>query len=117
MSVAVPIISIVLAAVLVLTGYATLTGREAVRRGVIEVGFPPSYVWLLGVAQLAGAVGLIVGLWWPALAIAAAGCLVVYFIGAVGAHVRVGHPRYAGPSAAILLGSVAALVLVVLNNA
>jgi hypothetical protein len=115
MSIATTAVVIVLAVVLVLTSYATLAGLPAVRRGIVEVGFPPSYLWLLGVAQLAGAFGLIVGLWWPPLGIAAAVCLVLYFLGAVGAHVRAGHPRNAGPSAAILLGSIASLVLVVLN--
>jgi hypothetical protein len=78
---------------------------------VVEVGFPPSYLWLLGLAQGAGALGLLVGLAWSPLAVAAAIGLVLYFLGAVGAHVRVGHPNRAGMSAVILLGCVAALAL------
>lgn len=112
MSVAVAVVSIVLALVLTFTAYSTLTGKEVVRRGIIEVGFPPTLLWLLGLAQLAGAIGIVIGLWWPPLAIAAATCLVVYFLGAAGAHVRVGHPRQAIPSTAILLGAVAALALI-----
>ncbi|MFE0379342.1 DoxX family protein [Streptomyces inhibens] len=108
-------VSIALALVLFFTAYATFTGKEAVRRGIEEVGFPVSLLWFLGLAQFAGAVGLIAGLYWPPLAIAAAAGLVLYFLGAVGAHVRVGHPRRAGLSAVILLGCVVAFVLVTLR--
>ena len=111
MPVAAATVSIALAVVLAFTAYATFTGREAVRRGVVAVGFPPSYLWFLGTTQFAGAAGLVAGLWWPPLAIAAATGLVLYFLGAVGAHLRVGHPQAAGPSAAILLVSIAALVM------
>jgi hypothetical protein len=81
---------------------------------VLALVLPPSFLWLLGVTQFAGAVGIVAGLWWSPLAIAAAIGLVLYFLSAVGAHVRVGHPRQAVPSAAILLGSISTLVLVIL---
>ncbi|MFH9087147.1 MULTISPECIES: DoxX family protein [unclassified Streptomyces] len=115
MSAAATTVSVMLAAVLLFTSYATFTGKEAVRRGIVEVGFPASLLWFLGLAQCAGAVGLIAGLYWSPLAIAAATGLVLYFLGAVGSHLRVGHPRRAGLSAAILLGSVTALCLVTLS--
>jgi hypothetical protein len=115
MPVATAVVSIVLALVLALTALATFAGREAVRRGIIDVGFPPSLAWLLGLAQLAGAAGIVAGLWWQPLAIAASAGLVLYFLGAVGAHMRVGHPRRTGPSAVILLGSLVTLVLVSLT--
>ncbi|WP_033213213.1 DoxX family protein [Kitasatospora phosalacinea] len=116
MHVAAAIVSIALAVVLARTAHATFTGQEVVRRGVVEVGFPPSLLWLLGLAQAAGAAGLLAGLFWNPLAVAAAGCLVLYFLGAVGSHLRVGHPERAGLSAAILLGCVLALALVLLEN-
>jgi hypothetical protein len=110
------VVSTLLALVLTYTAFATFTGREAVRRGVISVGLPPSILWLLGVAQFAGAVGIVAGLWWSPLAIAAATGLVLYFLGAVSAHVRVRHPRQAvAPAAAILLASIATLALAVLS--
>lgn len=115
MPAAVTAVSLMLAAVLLFTSYATFTGKEAVRRGVVEVGFPVSLLWLLGLAQFAGALGLIAGLYWSPLAVAAATGLVLYFLGAVGSHIRVGHPQRAGLSAAILLGCVCVLVLVTLN--
>jgi hypothetical protein len=54
------------------------------------VGVKPAYLPLLAASELAGAVGLLSGIWWPALGIAGGIGLVVYFIGAVVAHVRVG---------------------------
>ena len=116
MSTAAATVSLMLAAVLLFTSYATFTGKEAVRRGIVEVGFPASLLWFLGLAQFAGALGLIVGLYWSPLAIVAATGLVLYFLGAVGSHVRVGHPQRAGLSAAILLGCVSALVLVTMST-
>jgi hypothetical protein len=111
------VVSIALALVLLYTAFATFTGTETVRRGVIGVGFPPSFMWLLGVAQFAGAVGIVVGLWWPPLGIAAAIGLVLYFLCAVTAHIRVRHPRRAvTPSAAILVGSIATLALIILTG-
>lgn len=116
MSAAAVTVSVMLALVLFFTSFATFTGKEAVRRGVVEVGFPVSLLWFLGLAQFAGALGLLAGLYWSPLAIAAAAGLVLYFLGAVGSHVRVGHPQRAGLSAVILLVSGVTLVLVTLNR-
>ena len=44
----------------------------------------PRFLWVwLGVAKALGAVGLVVGLWVPAIGVAAAIGLTVYFVGAV----------------------------------
>ena len=54
-----------------------------------EVGVPRSWIPVLGVAKLAGAAGLLAGLvGLPALAIAAAAGLALYFVGAVATHLR-----------------------------
>jgi hypothetical protein len=54
-----------------------------------EVGVPRSWLPALGVAKLAGAVGLILGLiGLRALGIAAAAGLVLFFVGAVATHLR-----------------------------
>ena len=60
--------------------------------------------------------GLVLGIWWPALGIAAAVGLVVYFVGAVVSHLRVGDVKGIGPAAFLLMVSVAALVLLVLMH-
>ena len=79
-----------------------------------EVGVPRSWIPPLAAAKLAGAAGLIVGLVaLPALGIAAAVGLVLFFVGAVITHLRA-HVIYniAFPGAYLCL-SAATLTLVV----
>ena len=87
-------------AYLVLTGLAaaiaTFSAIAKLRRDpkvvrVIHdvVGVPMKYLPLLAACELAGAAGIILGLWWPALGVAAGVSLVVYFVAAVASHLRV----------------------------
>ncbi|RKN21238.1 DoxX family protein [Micromonospora musae] len=65
---------------------------------------------LLAFLELAGAAGLLVGLaWWP-LGVAAGIGLVLYFAGAIAAHLRVGD-RAVLPPALLLVVSLAATAL------
>lgn len=50
---------------------------------LIEYGVPRTWWTPLGLAKAAGSIGLIAGLWIPALGIAAAVGLILYFLGAV----------------------------------
>jgi hypothetical protein len=56
-------------------------------RNAAEVGVPASWLPWLAAAKAAGGVGLLVGFWLPLLGIAAAVGLVLFFVGAVTAHV------------------------------
>ncbi len=60
--------------------------------------------------------GLVLGIWWPFLGMAAGIGLVVYFVGAIVSHVRVGDVKGIGPAAFMLIISVAALALRVLAH-
>jgi uncharacterized membrane protein YphA (DoxX/SURF4 family) len=53
------------------------------------VGVPARYFPVLAALEIAGAVGIVVGLWAVPLGVAAAIGLVAYFIGAVAGHLRV----------------------------
>jgi hypothetical protein len=53
------------------------------------VGFPLDKLWFLASAELLGAVGLAIGLFWWPLGVAAAIGVILYFTGAVGSHLRV----------------------------
>ena len=80
----------------------------------VEVGVPRTWLPALGATKLAGAVGLLAGLvGLPALAIAAAAGLVLYFVGAVATHLRA-HVLYniAFPGAFLCL-SAASLALLI----
>jgi uncharacterized membrane protein YphA (DoxX/SURF4 family) len=53
------------------------------------VGVPMRFLPVLAALEIAGAVGIVAGLWIEPLGIAAAACLVAYFVGAVLGHLRV----------------------------
>ncbi|MEV7649131.1 DoxX family protein [Arthrobacter sp. NPDC089319] len=53
------------------------------------VGVPVSYFPVLAALEIAGAAGIIAGLWLAPLGIAAAAGLTAYFIGAIAGHLRV----------------------------
>ena len=90
------VVGIALGAVLVLACVVTAVADIGRHPGVLEqmehLGIDQRRVPLLGLAKVAGAAGVGAGIWWQALAIASGGLLVVYFTGAVAAHVRVRDP-------------------------
>ena len=99
------VLSLLLAAGLVFSGQAKIRGEETVGKSMRTVGFPDSRVPLLAVPLFAGALGLLVGIFWAPLGIAAAIGVVVYFVLAVGAHLRVSDfPGLVGPGVFLLLG-------------
>ena len=74
-----------------------------------RVGVPLSIFPLLAACELAGAIGLVAGIRWQRLGLAAAMGLVIYFIGAMLSHVRVGDFAGLGSPAFMLAIAVAAL--------
>jgi uncharacterized membrane protein YbjE (DUF340 family) len=88
MTVAMIVVSVLLAALLVVTAARKLSHRDAVVATYRRVGVPEERLNLLAALLLAGAAGLIAGLWWPPVGVAAAAALVAYFLLAIGAHVR-----------------------------
>ncbi|GIF62277.1 hypothetical protein Ais01nite_03120 [Asanoa ishikariensis] len=71
---------------------------------------PRSWGPVLGVLLAAGSLGLLAGFAVPLLGTLAAAGLVAYFVGAFGAHLRVGSRDLVGPAVFLAL-SVAALTL------
>ncbi|NUT34472.1 MAG: DoxX family protein [Hamadaea sp.] len=88
MSVATAVVSILLAALLVFTAVRKLSHDPSVVATYQRVGVPEERLNLLAALLLAGAAGLIAGLWWTPIGIAAASALVVYFALAIAAHIR-----------------------------
>ena len=89
-----------------------LTAHPKSVEAMQSVGVTPKQMRLLGVIELVGVAGLLVGIWVPVLGAAAAIGLVLYFVGAVAAHLRKGHgvAEWA-PAAVILAVAVASAVL------
>jgi len=102
---------------------AAFSGVAKIRRNphVVQVihetvGVPLKYLSLLAACEIAGALGLVAGIWWPPLGVAAGVGLVLYFVGAIVSHLRVGDFKGIGPAAFILVLAAAALALRILTN-
>ncbi|MFV2120411.1 DoxX family protein [Streptomyces sp. Act-28] len=92
-----------------------LIGHEFPKSQADMKGIPRKYVPVLGMLLAAGTVGLLAGLAVPLLGTLAAGGLVLYFIGAIIAHLRVGSRDIAG-GIVFLATAVAALTLGLLDR-
>jgi uncharacterized membrane protein YphA (DoxX/SURF4 family) len=62
-----------------------------VMTAMAKVGVAPNRIPLLALLEIAGGLGLIVGIWMPTLGLLAALGLVLYFVGALFAHFSRGH--------------------------
>lgn len=111
MFVATVVVSVLIAALAAFSGGSKLARSPMQLAAMEAVRFPVDRMWLLGAAELAGAAGVLAGLlWWPLGAAAATG-LVLYFVGAVLAHLRVGDVKGVVNPVLPLALSVGALVL------
>ncbi|MFE4819483.1 MULTISPECIES: DoxX family protein [Streptomyces] len=108
------IVAALMSAVLLASAGAKFTRPKRLVDQMSTVGLPFGMLPFLGVAQIAGAGGLIIGLWWAPLGIAAALGLTLYFIGAVVAHLRVSDFKGAPPAAVL---TIVAVVLIGLRAA
>jgi len=75
------------------------------------IGIPLKYFPMLAACEFAGAAGLVVGIWWPSVGIAAGIGLVLYFVGAIVSHLLVGDVKGVGPAAFLLLVAAGVLAL------
>lgn len=110
MFIAVCVVSGLLAAALLLSGRGKLVKDPQQMKTMATVGFPEDRLWLLAAAEVAGTVGLVAGLFWWPVGVAAAIGVVLYFLGAIGAHLRVRDMKFA-PALVMLVAAVAALAL------
>ncbi len=93
-------------------GYAAVlsfAGAESVKAVADRLRVPRRWMVPFGTLLAAGAVGLLSGFAVPALGVAAAIGLVLYFVCAVGAHIRA-HDRKLGGALAFLVVAVGALI-------
>ena len=88
----------ILAAVVVASAAAlNFTHNKSVADTVERLGVPVSWQVPLGLLLAAGSLGLVTGFALPALGIAAASGLVLYFLCAAGTHIRAHDTRAAHP--------------------
>lgn len=115
MFIAYAIVAIVLSLALLGSAAGKLTKNPKATEALNTVGVPEARWPVLAGLEIAGAVGLVVGLWVPALGVAAGVGVVLYFLGAVVAHLRVDDSEI-GPALALGLVAVAAIVLRLLSR-
>jgi DoxX-like family len=81
-------VTVVAATVYAYAAYLNFVGHESVIAIAEETRVPQSWMIPLGTLLASGSLGLLVGLAVPLLGTAAAVGLVLYFLGALGAHLR-----------------------------
>lgn len=111
MFVATVIVSVLLAALLAFSAIRKLSHREEVVQTYLRAGVPEDKLNYLAIILIAGAAGLILGLFWAPIGVAAAIGLVVYFIVAVGFHIRNDDAEHLPTPLVIALIATAALIL------
>lgn len=103
-------ITLIVAALVAFSAIAKIRRDPHVVQTVHEVvGVSLSYFPLLAACEFAGALGLVLGIFWPLVGIVAAAGLGLYFIGAILAHVRVGDFRGVGPAFLMWVAAMVAL--------
>lgn len=75
------------------------------------VGVPLRYFPLLAACELVGALGLVLGIFWPLLGVVAGVALVLYFMGAIVSHLRVGDFKGIGPALFMFVAATIALTM------
>ncbi len=111
------LVTILVAILVAFSGIGKIRRDPRVVRILHEtVGIPLNYLPLLAACEFAGALGMVIGIWWPPLGVAAGIGLVLYFVGAIVSHLRAGDVKGLGPAAFMLVLSAGALAMRILTN-
>jgi uncharacterized membrane protein YphA (DoxX/SURF4 family) len=99
MFVATLVLSILLAVAFVFAGGSKLAGVQRMRDSAAHLGLSFPAYQRIGALEVLGAAGLLIGLWFAPLGIAAAAGLVLLMIGAVYFHIKAKDPAkiYSAP--------------------
>jgi hypothetical protein len=106
----VTVLSVVLAATLAFAAIRKLSHREDVVRSYARVGVPEERLDALAAILLAGAAGLLAGLFWKPIGVAAALGVVCYFALAAAAHIRF-HDQARLPTPLVILALALAVLI------
>jgi hypothetical protein len=111
MFVAAAVLSVLVAGLIAYAAIRKLSHRPEVVESYARAGVPESWLNLLAIALLAGAAGLVLGVFWMPLGITAAVAVASYFLVALAFHVRAADLENARTPAVIELLTLAALGL------
>jgi len=81
-------LTLLLAAACLLPAAGKLRGHPKMRQSAAHFGIPWPGYRLIGAAELAAAAGILIGLWWHPLGVAAAAGMALLLLGAVITHRR-----------------------------
>ena len=111
------VVTVLFAAIVAFSGVGKIRRDPRIVHVICEVvGVPLKYLSLLAACELAGALGLVLGIWWPDLGVAAGIGLVLYFVGATVSHLRVRDVKGIGPAVFMLAVAAGALALRILTR-
>jgi DoxX-like family len=105
------IVTVLLAALLSFAAVRKLSHRPHVVQEYLRVGVPERRLNDLALILLAGAAGLVLGLIWGPLGVAAAAAVACYFIVAIAFHIRAGDAEHLPTPLAIEVIALSALGL------
>lgn len=104
------VVSVLLAVLLAGVAMADFVRSKQVLINMTKAGVPESWIITLGILHAAGALGLLVGIRVPLIGRGAAVGLILFFVGAIIAHLRA-HEYTLAPAVVFLMLAVAALVV------
>ncbi|MFE3446973.1 DoxX family protein [Nocardia sp. NPDC059180] len=105
------VLAVLLSVVLVVSGRAKLIKDDEVTSTMVRLGVPLSWFPALAALEFAGAAGLLAGIVYRPLGIAAAIGVVLYFLGAAASHLRAKDLGGSPVPAALMLVAIAPAVL------
>ncbi|MFC4501973.1 MULTISPECIES: DoxX family protein [Streptomyces] len=86
------VLSAFLSLVLMPLGVFKLINHPMATEAAERLGLKPNHSRAIGILEISGAAGLLIGLTWAPLGVAAAGCLILLLLGAAATHFRVHDP-------------------------
>ncbi|MFG3703261.1 DoxX family protein [Micromonospora sp. NPDC047670] len=111
MFIAYVVLAVLLSVLLVVSGRAKLVKDKDIAETLTRLGVPHNWFPILALLEFAGALGLLAGIVYRPLGIAASIGVVLYFVGAVVSHLRVKDVKGAPVPTVLVLVSAAPLVL------
>ena len=112
MGIALIILATVLGLASVASGVQKLRKDPAIVESMHSVGITDKQIPILGLLEILGALGLIVGIWVAPIGVIAALALTLYFLGAVIALIRVkDSSKHAAPAIGLMLLALVTTVL------
>jgi hypothetical protein len=111
-----PLLYLPLAAAYALPGFAKLLAHPKMRHAAAHFDIPWSRYQLLGAAELAAATGILIGIRWPSIGVAAAIGMILLLLGALLTHRRAGDPVKEAVPALLLLAVTIAYLAIALTH-